>query len=138
MTQQPAVSVVQVALTGMIYGGSDYPINLTFEPGELAADDRSHIDWRTSFSEDEVGSTTSDDEGDVRIDLTNNRAVLTVRHAKTASWFANEVRSGEIDESNRVVMLTGTFVHTDAQGNTKGASGLIEFTVPFRIGLTRY
>ncbi len=137
MTQEPGTGLRPVELPGVAYCGADYPIHLTFEPGELAAGDRFHIDWRTSFGGAEVGATTSEDEGDVVVDADNNRATLTVQHAKTAKWFAKEVKGGEIDETNRVVDLSGTYVHTDAQGRTKGVSGLLEFHLKFRIGLTR-
>jgi hypothetical protein len=136
MTQEP-IGVAIVELPGIAYGGADYPIHLDFEPGELAAGDRFHIDWRTEFGGDEVGTTSSDDEGDVLLDVPINRATLFLRHAKTATWFAKELREQTIDETNRVVDLSGTYVHTDAQGRTKGASGLLEFHLKFRVGLTR-
>lgn len=136
MTQEPT-GVAVVELPGIAYGGADFPIYLDFAAGELAVGDRFHIDWRTSFSADEVDATTSEHEGDVLLDVPNNRATLTVRHAKSAKWFVKEVKDSDIDESNRVVELSGTYVHTDAQGKTKGASGRIEFHLKFRVGLTR-
>lgn len=135
MTTLPTPSVVPVDLPGMIYGGTDYPITLTFAVGELAEGDKFHIDWRTSLAGREVGRTTSDDAGDVILDVLNNRAVLVVRHAKTEAWFAKEV--SELDETTRIIPLVGTYVHTDAAGRTKGASGLLELRTFFYVGLTR-